>query len=285
MNYKVKKNNETFLIPKNLSEKSNHFYKKRYKKWEKASFTVYDVFSDKNKIFLDIGGWNGCTAIYASRMNSKVISVEPDPVALVDFHNIVNENKIFNLVVIEKPIYNKSEDVNFSPLEDMWNTSSSQIKSKSKSAGKIMKAITLNDIFNIVFMCNIKSINCDSVSIIKIDIEGGEQFLVQDIRNIPSDIPIYISLHLDWWNNSEDLNNWKKIFDKYKYIYATIAYGFEDGDSVFEIVSQDNILEYIKKNPFTSLVLTQNSIQKFPLLGPFRKGMRKIRDAIKSNNI
>jgi FkbM family methyltransferase len=271
---KTQKHDEDFVIPDGLSEKSSHFYKNRYPKWEQSSFWVYDLFSDKEKIFVDIGGWNGCTAIYAARKNQSVISFEPDPVSIKDFKLVLKANPdIRNITLIERPIYSEKRSVYFSPLNDKWNTSSSHIKEQKNGHGKIMKSATFSDINQLVKKETQRSISQDNLSLIKIDIESGEQYLLEDLLNLDLQIPLYISFHIEWWNskNLKNINLWSHLTERYRHIYATTSYGHDDGDSAFKRIRNSKSISYIESNPFTSLVLTQQVMKGAPTISLSRR--------------
>jgi hypothetical protein len=75
---RINKNNELFLIENNESNQNLSFWKDIYSEWENETFEIFDKYLSKDKIFIDIGGWIGTTAMYGSRKSKHVYSIEAD---------------------------------------------------------------------------------------------------------------------------------------------------------------------------------------------------------------
>lgn len=67
---KVEKGGEMFLLDKNA----------HIEQWNSNVFEILDKYLDINKIFIEIGGCNGFTAMYASRKSKHVYSVDRMPI-------------------------------------------------------------------------------------------------------------------------------------------------------------------------------------------------------------
>ena len=80
----VEKNRESFLIPKNEADPNYSFWKDVYGNWEWDTFNVFDRYLDKNKTFIDIGGWIGTTCMYGSRKSKNIVVVEADKYSAQD---------------------------------------------------------------------------------------------------------------------------------------------------------------------------------------------------------
>lgn len=225
----IYKNNETFFIKNENSNKNLDFWKNIYNNWEKETFEIFDRYLDSNKIFIDIGGWIGATCIYGSRKSKSVIVVEADINSFKDLkENCLLNSK--NIITINKAIYNvddidmyfgSNNYLNNSQLND--STSQIHFNSTNETSYKI-KTITIK---KIIENYNIKS---DDISLIKVDIEGGEEFILEDLYNIKKEYntPIYVSFHYNWWND-------KNLFR-------------------FDFLSIQNI-ELIQQYPFISILL------------------------------
>jgi hypothetical protein len=59
-------------------------------------------------------------------------------------------------------------------------------------------------------------INPSEIGLIKVDIEGGEENILNDLNDIYTKykIPIYVSFHLTWWND--------KNLDRFEWLSDTI---------------------------------------------------------------
>ena len=79
------------------------------------------------------------------------------------------------------------------------NDSTSQIYNENEVSNEyyIVKTITIQgaiDHYNI---------NPDEISLIKVDIEGGEEYIISELYDIyiKYHIPLYISFHYSWWKD------------------------------------------------------------------------------------
>ena len=63
----------------------------------------------------------------------------------------------------------------------------------------------------------INNINPNEISLIKVDIEGGEEFILNDlfILNAKYKMPLYISFHYDWWKD-KNLNRFDFLTESQK---------------------------------------------------------------------
>lgn len=204
-----KKRDETILFTKNsLSHNKNWCYKwflNNYETWEEPLFDIFNKFLSKEKVFIDIGGWIGTTCLYAAKKSKYVYVVEADPLSVIGLESNLKLNKLDNIEIIEKAIYNE-DDIKikfgrnrFTNAE--WNTSTSQIlldNIEYKNENFILaETITFNSIIN--------KYNIDpySISLIKVDIEGGEENILEELYEFHKKykIPLYVGFHLSWWKN------------------------------------------------------------------------------------
>jgi FkbM family methyltransferase len=212
---KIHKNNAIIFVKNDINNSNLNFWKNIYNDWENDTFEVFDNNLDKNKIFIDIGGWIGTTCIYASRYSKSVIVIEADKESFEDLkeNSLINSN---NIIFINKCIYNENDiDIMFGSNNHIENSklndSTSQICFNYKKDSYKIKTITIQQIIN---ENNIKP---DEISLIKVDIEGGEEFILEDLYNIKMiyNTKIYVSFHYDWWRN-KDLNRFNKFLDEEK---------------------------------------------------------------------
>jgi FkbM family methyltransferase len=194
----ITKRNETFLIQFDGGI-NDYFWENIYPNWENDTFDIFDKYLNKEKQFLDIGSWVGVTCLYASRLSSYVVCVEADPVSAKKLQHNINTNLLDTNIDIEhSAIYNESTNVVFGPNQfsstSQLNDSMSQIKlSETNNSDVMIKTITLDEI--------IKKYNLNNLSLIKVDIEGGEEYILNDLLEYSNSniVPIYISFHYDWW--------------------------------------------------------------------------------------
>jgi len=198
------KNDEQFLIKNSENDINLNFWKNTYTDWEKETFIIFDKYLDVNKIFIDIGGWIGTTSMYGSRKSKYVYCIEADKESFNDISLNMQTNCKNNYKIINKAIYNindilikfgKNKFLNNSKMND----STSQIYDNDDSVDDcyLINTITIESIIND------NKIKTNEISLIKVDIEGGEEYILNDLYNIHKkyNIPLYISFHYEWWKN------------------------------------------------------------------------------------
>jgi len=204
----IPKNNDCIIINKDVDDPNYHFWTKIFSSWENDTFIVFDKILNKNKTFIDIGGWIGTTCIYSSRKSKNVYVVEADKESIISLKENCRLNSD-NITIIDKAIYNKSEDIvifgkNTHLNNSKLNDSTSQICNNDnidiQNEGYYsVKTITIDDIMK---QYDIKPID---ISLIKVDIEGGEEFILEDLFRLKRNynVSLYISFHHSWWKNKD----------------------------------------------------------------------------------
>lgn len=200
----LKKNTETLLIKKDPNDPNLPFWENVFQGWEPSTFSCFDKYLSRDKIFIDIGGWIGTTCIYGSRKSKHVYVIEADVASLMSLRANCSTN-CHNVTIIDKVIYNvDDQDIVFGKNRFLENSkindSTSQIipnKSHPNENETIMKTITLKSVMNQY------KIDPYNISLIKVDIEGGEEYILDDLLeyNIKYKVPLYISFHVGWWND------------------------------------------------------------------------------------
>lgn len=161
---------------------------------EKETFEVIKKFADKDKIFLDIGTFYGAMAIYASYLYKKVYSFEADPNALYILNLNIGFNKITNIIIEDKILYDCESKVYFGGFAK-FATSGSYVKKEINDNYKYIEkeTITLNSVLSKY------SIDLKEVNLIKMDIEGSEYEVIKDNIELLSNYKpnLYISIHIN----------------------------------------------------------------------------------------
>lgn len=210
---KVNKNDEFFFINKN--DENITYWRDVYFNWERKTFDILDRYLSKDKILIDIGAWIGSISMYGSRKSKYVYSVEADNRAYKDLCLNMKNNCDNNYTLINKAIYNVDDTfVNFGKNKYLSNSklndSTSQIYLNNDDTNDYkIETISVNRL--------IKDVDINDISIIKVDIEGGEEFILNDLLELYSKhkIPMYVSFHYDWWHN-KDLNRFDLLTDENK---------------------------------------------------------------------
>ena len=227
---KIYKNNELFLIENNESNPNLSFWKNIYSQWENETFEIFDKYLSKDKIFIDIGGWIGTTAMYGARNSKHVYAIEADKYSVNDMMINLKINCTNNFTLINKAIYNVDNiKIKFGKnifLENSkMNDSTSQIYSDDVNTNEYYLAETIT----IESIIEKYQINIYEISLIKVDIEGGEENILNELFDIrvKYSVPLYISFHYSWWKD--------KNLDRFSFLSS-------------------NVKSQIISKPFTSII-------------------------------
>lgn len=202
---KIDKNDISLFIKNDESDPNLHFWKNIYRYWEQETFMVFDKFLQPDKVFIDIGAWIGTTCIYAARKSKHVYAVDADIESVKSLTNNC-KNNCNNYTIINNAIFNVNDiDIKFGKNrfsnESKLNDSTSQIYLDDMISDQYytIKTITLRSLIEN------NNINYSDISLIKVDIEGGEEFILNDLNEIYRNykVPMYISFHYAWWKNMD----------------------------------------------------------------------------------
>jgi FkbM family methyltransferase len=199
----AKKNGKHYFIENRSSDQNMKFWIHEHRLWEPELHNVMDRFLQKDKVFIDIGGWIGTSCIYGSLSSKHVYVVEADPLSFNDMVRNCSLNSR-NITCIDRAILDKSDtDVFFGKNRfggSSLNESTSQVYSSNDSTDDCVTVKTIN-MQDLISRYNIDLTN---VSLIKVDIEGGEECILNDLYRIHEQyrIPMYISFHVKWWRDT-----------------------------------------------------------------------------------
>jgi len=196
--------------------------------WEKDTFQDFSkclsTLDINERVALDIGGWIGTTCIWLAHHFAKVHVVEADPVSVSQLRSNIEASGCADKVVVwPRPATLKEENLWFGPhATDAFggkglNTSMSQVKSTSNSNFDILiRSVSLDALIE---ACG------TGLLLIKMDIEGGEENMVEPLLRIARErqLCVHLSFHVDWWQN-KDLSRFKDVFgDEYDILVTKIT--------------------------------------------------------------
>jgi FkbM family methyltransferase len=194
---KVKKYGHEFIVtdnPSYLEFWTNAFSKN----WESDTFQFLDRHLDPKKTVLDIGAWIGPIAIPSALSSKQVICFEPDPIAYDELQKNINLNNLKNIHIEKKAV---------SIHDKIWLGSNTLGESVTRDTCDTNKFSI--DCINIDAILKKYELTQSNISLIKIDIEGHESELLQDVTLMTLDVPMHISLHYPFAINPEEFS--KKI--------------------------------------------------------------------------
>ena len=188
----IKKHDETILIQNDPLDQNLEFWRDKFSTWEPITFGIFDRFLDPTKTCIDLGGWIGTTCIYASRKSKNVVVVEADPLSYKDLQRNCKLNDCNNVTAVHKAIFSESGR-RISIVGN--NESISQIT--LDGSGHPVDTISIH-----ALLLDTK-VDPNTISIIKVDIEGAEEFILKDLYNLHRmyDIPLYVSFHYPFFKD------------------------------------------------------------------------------------
>ncbi len=154
--------------------------------------------------YVDIGSWIGPTVLWAAPLAGRVIAVEPDPVA----QELLTENiaEHDNVEIIRGAIADHTGTAELVPHNQGFASAMSRLADGVNLPATwdphktvVVSCWTLPDLFDV---CEL-----DNVSLVKMDIEGGELEVLAGVCPFLAEarIPFLISLHPNFWKTPLDL--------------------------------------------------------------------------------
>jgi len=160
------------------------------KNWEQNTFRIFKKFIKKDSAYIDIGAWIGPTVLFGAHFAKKVYAVEPDPVAYRELVNNIelNDNLKDRIVVFYGCIGNSNGKMKIGNPYSVGRSSSSLLFSESDASWEA-ESMTI-DAF-------VKKYDIDDCGFIKMDIEGGEFYVLKSMKNyLKKNRPtLHLSLH------------------------------------------------------------------------------------------
>ena len=216
--------------------RNKEFYENVFLNWEEETYDFFQSFTDKNGTCIDIGAWVGLTTIWLSKNFKKVISIEADKDSVKELKENIKLSNCDNVVVCEKAISNIDGKVYFGGQNGINNDSVSRIKENVSDFDYEVDSIKFTSFLKEY------STDLDNVKLIKCDIEGGEENIIEDLLSFvyEKNIPLYLSFHIQWFND-RNLDRFSKVFNLFR------GRIYHDGNKV------DDVVEYLYRNPWCSL--------------------------------
>lgn len=172
-----------------------------------SQWKLIDTLLRPEHTFLDLGAWIGSHSLYASRIASRVIAVEPDPVAF----EILRKNVDFALSPIET--YRQAIVGVDGPVTLGSGALGASTTRANPNAGGGIGAWEEGHSFQIWggTLRNFASERClEDPLFIKMDVEGSEEYILEDVNFFAEHKPIlYLECHPWWWK--DETGTWKLI--------------------------------------------------------------------------
>jgi FkbM family methyltransferase len=250
----IKKNNCSFLISDEYSKW--WFGNNKLDTWEQDTFFILEYYKNhKDGIYIDIGSWIGPTVLYSANIYNKVVAIEPDPVALKRLKQNISVNNFDNIVLIEKGLSSYNGISEFGGNGELGNSESTLLIANKDdylsypgihTTLHTHNEIVLIETITIEYLIEQQNISPEHISLIKMDIEGGEKIVVPALINFLNKYKptLYISLHRCFLRDYEI----DEIIDILFGVYSKCYVFSSDGEKT--LVDKG----FIRKNLINSLV-------------------------------
>jgi FkbM family methyltransferase len=193
--------------------------------WEEHTFIIFDKYKNPKKVMVDMGGWLGITPMYCSEKFAHVVTYECDKEALKRFKANLDLNpKIKNISIREKAVWENNTAITFGCKKDgQLGDSESSVFYNSNIGNDtlLVQCETLLDGLNHL------NINPRDVSFIKMDIEGAEKVVVDNIISIlkfykPT---LYLSIHHHLLATNDIMDMLDRLFNIYPHCVVYNKHG------------------------------------------------------------
>jgi len=173
-----------------------HWFWKQYSQeaWEPETLEIYKKYINPETTYIDLGAWLGVTLMYAHALGcTKLYGVEANPESfeLLQEHCIMNgiEAHLDNICICnENKLVDFGADINYTSTSSASSMRGTQFRVQGIKAEEYFKQ------FN-----NIKGL------FIKIDIEGAEEIILDDLINFLkyNKALVYLSIHIPFLQSKE----------------------------------------------------------------------------------
>lgn len=187
-------------ILNNTYKVEDHWFWNQYNQetWEPETLEVYKQYLTPSTNYIDIGAWLGVTIFYAKELGCEnIYGVEANPISYELLKSNCNLNNI-DAQLDKLCICDTNSLVPFGSTNENITSSNSSMRGDKF----IVQGIRLRDYLRDKPKDNL---------FIKIDIEGAEELLLDDLRDVKS--IIYLSIHVPFLN---DKKKFLKKLQKFK---------------------------------------------------------------------
>ena len=169
---------------------SKHWFWETFSEnWEVDTQNFFTTNIVRDTDYLDLGGWIGITAMMATALGARRVDIlEPNP---MNFMNLLatqlsNENLLKSWCLSNSCISDSNENRFVGPFPKIFSSASSGRTSSDEFDGVEILSLTLSNFRE----------NKRDYSLIKIDIEGAEKFILKDLHLFGDSMSaIWLSLH------------------------------------------------------------------------------------------
>ncbi|MEO1110254.1 MAG: FkbM family methyltransferase [Pseudomonadota bacterium] len=209
--------------------------------WEPETFKVLDRFLTPDSDYLDIGAWIGPTVLYGARKARRVFCFEPDPSAYRFLAWNLDLNQISNVSAFGVAL---SDKFGMARMASVWGEPGDSTTSLLHDEAHGNDALTITwDQFQ-------STCDLSKVSLVKMDIEGAEFFVLPTLiawleRQRPA---LYLSLHAPLLAEDERLEATQSLLNSLSF-YSNLS------DENFDPVTIEQLLKPEALSRFQTVLL------------------------------
>ena len=182
---KIKRRNVSFLVYEHESPNISDFW--HNENWENFTYEVLENFLDKEHSYIDVGVHLGETILFGAQLSKTCYAVEPDPECIRIASKNIELNNINNIKLIPKALGNNCSKIMLGAPGSLSLGSSATTYFNAELSANSFETESIS-IPKLVEQENINDLN-----FIKIDVEGMEDLIIENIGEI--DLPLLVEVH------------------------------------------------------------------------------------------
>ena len=208
--------------------------------WEEDLLVLLENILKPERDFIDIGAWIGPISLFAATKARRVLSIEPDPTARHRLErNIASNSALSNITVSPNALYSRNALIRCGGNGPLGNSESTILVNDPNyitastavphyvddqttwrsSAAVQVEANTLSTI------CLENGFSLLEVAAVKLDIEGGEKFVIDKLLTDLAGSPavLILSLHWCYLSTGDAERIVHQTFRSYKYAFNVVG--------------------------------------------------------------
>lgn len=167
--------------------------------WEPQTKEILGRFLFPESLFLDVGAWYGPVAMWAVRLGAAVIALEPDMDA---YEKLLINVEGYPVTTIPTALSDHN-GVSWLTNPRFFGDSQSRLHPSGGNDTQMVTTVTPETLLTGI-----------DPALIKVDIEGHEQIIIEDLTMIcrARSIPLLVAWHEPWWTRPRQRDSfWAQI--------------------------------------------------------------------------